>query len=178
MGNFRDRYSLNNFIATGGFTVLLTVFSLYVAGVLPTARIFFFSLSTVFISVMIIEFDNKAAFFTFIAVSLLGLIIIPNKLLMLPYIIYFGYYGIIKSLAEKKCSRTIEWLIKLFSYNIALLVFYVLNIRVLNLPLFNIDISVLILIISAEIYLLIYDYCYSMAISYYMRVLRGIIRNK
>ncbi|QTL96773.1 hypothetical protein GM661_01680 [Iocasia frigidifontis] len=178
MNSSGEKYSLSRFNATGGITVLLTIFFLYLAVVLPTTRIFLFSLSTVFISVMVIEFNNKAAFLTFIAASLLGLIIIPNKLLMLPYIIYFGYYGIIKSLAEKRNCLTVEWLIKYFSYNIALLIFYLLNTRILSLPLFNTDISVYILIISAEIYFLIYDYCYSIAVSYYMRLLRGIIKSK
>ncbi|NLM98231.1 MAG: hypothetical protein GX175_11600 [Halanaerobiaceae bacterium] len=42
-------------LAAGGFTVLLTVLFLYFSYILPTGRLFFFSLSTVFISVLVIE---------------------------------------------------------------------------------------------------------------------------
>lgn len=161
-------------LAAGGFTVLLTVLLLYFSYILPTGRLFFFSLSTVFISVMVIEYGQKAAFITYTATALLGFIIIPDKLILVPYILFFGYYGILKSFLEKKKKIFFEWVIKLLLYNLALLILYLLYVGFFGLPVTgHLPLSLLVLIL--ELYFLIYDYCYTMAVSYYMKVLRDII---
>lgn len=162
-------------LAAGGFTVLLTVLFLYFSYILPTGRLFFFSLSTVFISVMVIEYGKKAAFMTYIASSLLGFIIIPDKIILLPYLIFFGYYGIIKSLLENRDSLIFEWLMKILSYNTGLLIFYLLYTSLFNLPLTD-RLPLAFLILILELFFVIYDYCYTLAVSYYMSILRDMIK--
>lgn len=168
------RHNLSKQVAAGGITVLLTVLLLYLSYILPTGRLFFFSLSTVFISLMVIEYGGKAAFITYTATAFLGFIIIPDKLILVPYIIFFGYYGIIKSFIEKNSTLIIEWVIKYLLYNIALFVFYSLYIGLLNLP-FNGFLPLSVLVFILELYFFVYDYCYTLAISYYMKVLRDIV---
>lgn len=162
-------------LAAGGFTVLLTVLFLYFSYILPTGRLFFFSLSTVFISVMVIEYGKKAAFMTYIASSLLGFIIIPDKIILLPYLIFFGYYGIIKSLLENRDSLIFEWLMKILSYNTGLLIFYLLYTSLFNLPLTD-RLPLAFLILILELFFVIYDYSYTLAVSYYMSILRDMIK--
>lgn len=160
-------------IARGGMTVLLTVVTLYLVNVAPTVKIFLFSLSTVFLSVMVIEDGLRAAFFTFLAAALLGLIILPNKLLILPYFLYFGYYGILKSIFERRGSLLQEWFFKLLSFNLALLAFYIIGSFLLYLP-FESKLPVILILLLAQVYFFIYDYCYTLFIAYYYRYRQAI----
>ncbi len=155
-------------IARGGMTVLLTVVTLYLVNIIPTIKIFLFSLSTAFLSVVVIEDGKRAAFLTFLATALLGLIILPNKLLMLPYILYFGYYGILKSIFERGPDILREWLFKLLSFNLALFVFYITGRCLFHFP-FESKLPVIFLLILAQVYFLIYDYCYSLFIANYYK---------
>lgn len=153
-------------ISRGGITVVLTVLTLYLVNLFPTVKIFLFSLSTAYLAVMVIEDGKKVAFLTYLATVLLGLIILPNKLLMLPYVLYFGYYGILKSIFEQTDSLLKEWSMKLISFNLALLVFYIISRFIFSLPFEN-KLPVILFLIFAQLYFLIYDYAYSLFISYY-----------
>lgn len=158
-------------IARGGMIVLLTVLGLYLVNVFPTVKIFLFSFSTAFLALMVIEDGKRAAVLTFLAAALLGLILVPNKVVMLPYILYFGYYGIIKSIFEQRASILQEWLLKYFTFNLALLLFYIAGKFIFSLPLES-KFPLLFLWLLGQFYFFIYDYAYSLFISYYHRYRR------
>lgn|SRR5690554_1201713 len=166
--------SKSRLVARGGITVLLTVLFLYLVVIIPTVKLFLFSLCTVFLAIMVIEHGKKAAFITYLAAAFLGLIILPNKLIMIPYVLYFGYYGIIKSLFEQRDNLIQEWFLKLGSYNLALLICYRLFSGIFSLSL-NSRLPLIVLFFIAEVYLFIYDYCYSLAVSYYNSFFKNIL---
>ncbi|WP_425446916.1 hypothetical protein [Dethiothermospora halolimnae] len=171
--DYRGRGSLARKIAFGGIITLLTVISLYLASFLPTNRIFFFGLSSVFLAAMVIEFSIKDAILTYIAISILGFIVIPNKLMLIPYVLFFGYYGILKYFIEKLNILIIEWILKLLSFNIATYLIYVLAKELLMIDIIN-RLPIGILILGIEIIFILYDYGYSVGIWYYKNKLRNI----
>lgn len=162
-------------VAFGGINILLATVSLYLASTLPTNRIFFLGLSSVFLSVIVIEFGTKAAFFNYLASSILGFLIIPNKFIMVIYILLLGYYGIVKYYIEKLDNLILEWIIKLIIFNIWLYLVYNFTYSFFFGDI-SIKIPIWILAVAAQVVFIVYDYVYSIAIWYYKRKLRNVIK--
>lgn len=171
----KKRPSLAKQVAFGGIGNLLTIVSLYLASVLPTNRIFFLGLSSVFLAIIVVEFGTKAAILNYVSVSILGFLILPNKITLLPYIFFLGYYGIIKLYIEKLNNFIVEWVLKLVAFNGGLYVIYTFAHSIL-LGDISIELPIWALIIIAQIIFIVYDYGYSVAIWYYKRKLRNIIK--
>ena len=72
----------------------LTLITLYLAAILPTGRLAFYFISSIFVSALLVERQPLMAFCLYVAVSGLGLLIVPNLSMVLPYALLFGHYGI------------------------------------------------------------------------------------
>ena len=83
-------------VALGGICLALTVIFLFGASFVPGAEMTLYALSSLFVAVMVIEKGPKSGVILFVAAVILGLLLVPNKLGMLPYICFFGYYGVLK----------------------------------------------------------------------------------
>lgn len=85
---------------SAGILSLASMFSafsllfLYLASVLPGLQLIMFFLSSIFVMGIMLEERIGAAVLSVMAVSLLGLLILPDKILLLPYVFFFGHYGI------------------------------------------------------------------------------------
>jgi hypothetical protein len=152
--------------ALGGILGALCMICLYLAVYLPTSRLFFYGISSLFCSIMIIEFGIKAAWIFVFSTMLLSFIIIPDKIRIIPYISFFGIYGIIKYYIENIKYRTIRIALKG--------IFFVISVcltAVIAKELFFADMEsklpvyVIGLIGLAVFY--VYDYAYSKFIVYY-----------
>ncbi len=159
-------------IALGGVVSGLSIVSLYLASILPTNRLLFFALSSIFIAAVVIEYGVSTAFSTYIAISLLGLVLVPNKLMMHPYIFFFGYYGIIKYYIEKKNSLILEWAIKIFIFNAALWIMYAIAQVFIAQNIVN-EYGLSFMAVLAQIVFVAYDIGYTAAISYYRKNIRS-----
>lgn len=102
----------------------LAVLLLFLENIAPTGRLGFYALSAFLTAVVIIECGIYHTFAFYVASSLLALLILPNKLEVLPYILFLGVYGIVKYYAEKPKSRILEFIIKLLFFNGMIFVFY------------------------------------------------------
>ena len=73
---------------------------------------------------IVIECDKIWAFFVYLTVSILSLLIIPDKSAALAYTLYFGYYPILKSFLESKTSRITEQTVKYIHINVVVIASY------------------------------------------------------
>ncbi|KPU43604.1 hypothetical protein OXPF_30450 [Oxobacter pfennigii] len=158
-------------IALGGMLCVLCIFSLYLAVHLPTNRIFFYGLSSVFASIIMIEGGTKWAFIFYGATSILGMLLIPNKLGVVPYGLFFGLYGIVKYYIEGIANIILQLLLKggffiLGMGGTAILLQELFMTEVTS----RLSIWALTVIGLAIFYL--YDYVYTRFVHYYETVLR------
>lgn len=158
-------------IALGGTLSVLCLFSLYLAAVLPTNRLFFYGLSSVFCSIIMVEAGTKWSFIFYGATSMLAFLLVPNKLGIIPYLLFFGVYGIAKYYIEGIKNIVAELLLKgvFFTASMA-------GTAVIVQELFMGDVSSKIplwgLGIIALIIFYIYDYAYTRFVVYYEISLR------
>ena len=76
-------------VALGGILLALTVIILYAESVMPTSKLSLYALSSFFVSVIVIESGIRAGWIFYVASSLLALIIIPDKIALIPYLVFF-----------------------------------------------------------------------------------------
>ena len=162
-------------MALSGILGALAVICLFLASVLPTSRLSFYALSSFFISIVIIETGTKAGWLFYIATSLLSVILVPDKLEIIPYVIFFGIYGIIKYHIEKINKLIIEYILKFTYFNLCMAA-AVLFIRQVFIESIKIQLPWWLIIAAFEVVFLVYDLAYTMFIAYYKDKLRKRIR--
>ena len=90
------------------------------------------------ISVMIKKsFGTGSAVFVYIAVSLLSLMLVPEKESVLMFVLFFGYYPIIRESFEKVKSKAIRFILKLLLFNVSLTVIELISVYIFGIPFFE-----------------------------------------
>jgi hypothetical protein len=157
-------------LALGGILAAFAVICVFLASILPTSVLTLYAVSSLFISVIIIEFGTKAGWTFYLATCILSAVLIP-RLEVMPFIVFFGIYGLIKFYTEKVQSRILEYILKFAYFNVCLLfgLFFLKEIIFVG-----VTITAPIYIIAAlfEIVFIIYDYVYTLFIRFYASKLK------
>lgn len=166
------RKNPSSVIALGGICLALTLAFLFAGSVAPGIELTLFALSSLFTAVMVLESGVGAAALLYAAAVILGFFIVPNKPAVIPYAFFFGYYGILKFYVEKLHSGILQVIIKAAFFAAVLctglLGFKKLLLGSIHLP----DYPVWILIIAGILMMLVYDYIYTLCISFYLKRIR------
>lgn len=161
-------------ISLSGILLALTVITLFLAAVLPVNELSLYALSSFFVSIIIIEFGIGAGWIFYMSSCLLSLIVIPNKLALIPYVAFFGAYGVIKYYIEKIDKVVIEYILKISYFNIfALTALYFVKKLFLND--FN-NFPWWAVIAGMEVAFVAYDYVFTLFIQYYNNKLKKVLK--
>ena len=125
----------------------------------------------------VIEYGGAAPWLIFSVTGLLSLILLPQKTPAILYLLFFGYYPIIKERLEKK-RRMIGWIAKEIVFNGALFLLLILS-RFLLMgsetePLW----MFVAVVVLAEIAFPVYDMALTRLISFYLFRVRHRLRIK
>ncbi len=155
-------------LALGGICLALTLIFMFAGSIAPGIELTLFAISSIFVAVMILESGVSGAVLLYLAACILGFILVPNKIGLIPYVFLFGYYGIIKYFIEKLPTAGIQIAIKLAFFAIILCVgllgFKELLLGAVELP----DYPVAILILAGVLFMMLYDYIYTLIINFYV----------
>lgn len=111
-------------ITLSALSIALTTVFLYLATVLPTVRVGLVAIASLLTVAAVVETGIVPSILVFTGASLLGLLILPDKVTVLIYALFLGYYPIVKSLAERIKRPVIQWAIKLVAFNAAFAVIW------------------------------------------------------
>ncbi len=152
----------------------MSLLFLYLASVLPTMRIAMYFLSSVFVMGLVIEEEPGLAILMFICVSLLSLLLMPNPFASaLPYIFFFGHYGIGKYYIQSRVKdKVAAYVLKLIYYNIALALIYLLAQEIFFKPVLDAGIAFWLLIVLAEAAFVLYDFVFDKVTAFYFNNIR------
>lgn len=103
----------------------LTVIFLFLAVIAPSGQLALVAVSSLFGIAAVVEERILASAFVYIGSSIIGLLLLPDKQLIFLYILFFGYYPILKSLAEKITVFVLKWAVKIIVFNVALTVIWI-----------------------------------------------------
>ena len=173
MNRDNRKKSKTSSLALGGICLALTIVFVFAGSVVPGIELTLFAISSLFVAVMIMESGVRAGIILYVAAVLLGFILVPNKLAMIPYAFFFGYYGILKYYIEKLPKGFMQVLMKLAFFAIVmcvgLLAFKELLLGSIDLP----DYPAAIMIIAGIVMMLIYDYIYTLLINFYLKRIKN-----
>lgn len=163
-------------LALSGLLLALAVAALFLASIMPTSKLSLYALSSFFIAVIIIEYGTRAGWVFYAASCLLALIVVQDKLRIIPYIVFFGIYGILKLYIERLRNIVIEYVLKLAYFNICL-VLAIIFIKEFLFTGLDTKFPWWIVIAALQVVFVIYDYVYSLFIQYYNNRLKKMLGN-
>lgn len=156
----------------------LTVIFLSLTSILPTVRFGFAAVASLFAVAAVIESGIVSAIFVFIGSSVISAILLPDKTAVLIYVLFFGYYPVIKSLAERIRSLLLSWAVKLAVFEIAFtLVWFLFRSLVFDAKVLRTD--VLLVYAAGTLAFLVFDIGLTRLIGFYiLRISKNIRKNK
>jgi len=154
---------------SGSIAVMFAVITLlvvYIANIAPIGRAALFFLSSVFIYGTMAEHAYAGAFISFFAVGFVGFLIVPDNTGMIPYLLFFGHYGIFRYFVETAASGGALAVLKLVYYNIcmALIYFFGGGFMLANIPW---EIPWWLLLVLSEVVFIIYELIFTKIAQWY-----------
>lgn len=164
-------------IAFSAIALALTVICLYGAAAFSTGRIAALALASLFCGICVNEYGVRYGAALYVGASILSLLFIPSRMYALIYIVFVGYYPIVKLYIERLRKLWAEWILKVLYFNAVLLLLYILF-KAFFMPGLNPGLAALILqyigliIAALEIIFVVYDLALSYMIGYFNQFLR------
>ncbi len=162
-------------IAFSSMVVALSLLSMFLAGIFPFAEYTFPAISGILLTVLVIHFGYRYSLLAYLAISILSLILTPNKEAAVLFVGFFGYYPIIKALFERIKNVAMSFVVKILAFNISVVLCYFVMINIFSMTeLISdfefIEYGLFAIGVVANITFIIYDLAVSRIISYYVHV--------
>ena len=164
--------ALSERVALGGIVASLCIVLMFLTGVLPALYIAAPMIAGMLMIILAEEVSVPWAWLTYTAVSLLAMIVSFDKEAALMFILFFGYYPILRPNLSKIRLTPLRFVCKLILYNIFLLADVLLTMYVLGLPSFE-DYGtgmLIVLAVMANILFVFYDALLSRMRWFYRKV--------
>ena len=129
------------------------------------------AVASLFTVSVVISYGYIPAAAVFVVSTILGMLLLPDKASIMFYGAFFGYYPIIKSIAEKFKKKSLGWILKLAVFNAALTVIFIFTRELLMLRFFDklsADILGIAIYAAFNIVFVVYDIGLSKLIGFYM----------
>ncbi|NSW90651.1 MAG: hypothetical protein HPY74_08250 [Firmicutes bacterium] len=171
-------YNNTKKFALNGILAAIAIMCLLLATIMPTSKLSFYVLSSFFVSIIIMEYGTGSGWVFYILTNLLAFIIIPNKIRIIPYSVFFGVYGIIKYYIEKIDKIVLEYILKIIYFNVCMTGAIVLFKEIVagGTGIVNIKFPLWAGLVLLEAIFVLYDYVYTLFIQYYKEKLRRFLK--
>lgn len=162
-------------IALGGLLTALGVVLMFLTGLIPIGTYALPAIAGVLLIVAVIEIGAKWAWMIYAAVAVLSLLFAADKEAALLFVLFFGYYPVLKSFLERISNKVLSWISKFAVFNVAVVACFFLAVNFLQLPedsftVFGIYLPWVFLILGNAVFL-IYDIVLSGLVATYVEKL-------
>ena len=162
-------------IALGGLLTALGVVLMFLTGLIPIGTYALPAIAGVLLIVAVIEIGAKWAWMIYAAVAVLSLLFAADKEAALLFVLFFGYYPVLKSFLERISNKVLSWISKFAVFNVAVVACFFLAVNCLQLPedsftVFGIYLPWVFLILGNAVFL-IYDIALSGLVATYVEKL-------
>lgn len=132
-----ENRNLSSRVALGGIVAALCIVIMFLTGVLPALYIAAPMAAGLLMIILVEEVSVGWAWLTYLAVSLLALIVTFDKEAALMFILFFGYYPMLRIYLERIKAKPMKILCKFAVFNLFLVLDYLATVYVLGLPTFD-----------------------------------------
>ena len=124
-------------VALGGIVAALCLTVMVLTGVVPALYIAAPMVAGMLMIILAEEVSEGWGWLTYLAVSLMTLLMNPDKEAALMFILFFGYYPLLRPRLHRIRTGWLRLLIKLTLYNTFLIADFLITVYVLGLPTFE-----------------------------------------
>ena len=153
----------------------LCLIALYIASIWPTGLYGLVAFASLFVAAGVIEAGTVSGIYVFVVSSALGILLLPNKAAPLLFLLFFGYYPVLKNLIEKIKSKAVQWFLKLLVFNATLTVIWVF-LKELLMGFSERFSGVWIIYVLGNVVFVLFDYGYSNLLLLYVSMVSRRIR--
>lgn len=163
-------------LAVGAVLSALGVVILLLGNIISVLDLSMVVIASIAVIFAVIEMGNPYPYLIYAVTGILALILLPDKVIALEYILFGGIYPIFKAIFEKY-HYIICWILKLSVFNTGLLLMILVSNYVMNIPdnVYVLNIAVFAL---ANVFFVIYDIAMTKIITLYLVVIRKKLKLK
>ena len=121
-----DRSDKTRKIAICAMMCALGVVVLYLGSMVEVLDISMAVIASLFAILTIIEYGAGVAWTVYAVTGILSAVLLPNKLPAVMYVLFFGFYPIIKEKLEGLNKKWLQWLLKEIVFNVCLIILMLL----------------------------------------------------
>lgn len=160
--------------ALGGIVTALSVFLMFLTGVIPFLTYIIPGLAGMLLIVLIADNNSKWAVMIYFATSLLSILVVADKESAIMYALFFGYYPILKVFLDKHIAKIPAYLIKLLVFNAAIIASYFIVVYLLGIPFSDTfgKYTIPILLVLGNVTFVLYDFVLNEFYSIYLSKLK------
>lgn len=166
-------------IALCGIITALSVVCMLLSSIVPIATYCCAMSAGMCITVIVLEIDTRRAICVYFAVSLLSALLVPDKEAVVYFILFFGYYPILKRFIEQKKSHTLQWVLKIIVFNLSVIAAFFVTMTLLSIPKESYEIAGMYLpwafLIFGNVIFVLYDIAFNGVIAMYIQKYRKYI---
>ena len=160
--------------ALGGMLAALSVVIMLLTAVIPYLTYALPAMSGVLLVLMVIEINKKWAVCTYVTISILSFLILPDKEAAMMYFAFFGCYPVVKPVLETHIkNNTLCWLVKALFFNAVAVAAYMIIVNVFGMPLDEMEElgkwAIPVLLGMGNVMFVLYDICITSMVSLYLK---------
>lgn len=169
-------------VSLSGVIGALSLVMMLLTSVIPFGTFAFPAFAGMLLISIVIELGNSWAFLVYFTVSTLSLLLLTDKEAALYYVIFLGFYPIVKGLIEKLSSKVLQYVIKFAVFNVCMIAAFYLSIFVFSIPkesfeVFGFYVPWLFLILGNNAFV-IYDFCVTRIVTIYLLKIHKLLAKK
>ncbi len=169
-------------VSLGGVVGALSVVLMLLTSLVPFGTYAFPAFAGMLLVCVVIELGYSWAFIVYTVVSVLSFIFLTDKEAALYYVVFLGFYPIIKGLIEKLRYKTLQYVLKFSVFNVCMVIAFYLSISLLSIPkesfnLFGVYLPWVFLLLGNVVFIM-YDYCISKVVTVYILKIHKLLSNK
>ena len=164
-------------LAVCAMLAALGVVLLYLGSLVEIVDISMAVIASFFCVFAVIEYGRSAPWLIFAVTGILSVILLPQKTPAVMYLLFFGYYPILKEKLEK-LPRLTSWILKEAVFHLALCLMLILSRYLMLSPEANPMLLYIAFVVMAEVAFPLYDVALTRLITFYLVRLRSRFRIK
>lgn len=166
------RKELSFKVSLGGIVSALSLVLMIISGITISMEYAIPMITGALLMMLVVEFGKGFASVIYIAVSILSLLILGNKEPAVMYLMFFGYYPIIKSILEKHLKKISCWIVKYLVFNVSMIASYFVVTKIFMIPFDDMDsfgkFGTLLLLLAGNVIFPLYDVLLTRLVSIYI----------
>lgn len=169
-------------VSLGGIVAALSIVLMFLTTLIPFGTYAFPAFAGMLLISVVIELGYGWAFIVYTVVSVLSFVFLTDKEAALYYIVFLGFYPIIKGLIERISLKPVQYVLKFSVFNLCMVLAFYVSIFLLSIPkesfnLFGVYLPWVFLLLG-NIVFIVYDYCISKVVTVYLLKIHKLLSNK